>query len=54
MFLQPKRFLQRRDDRDIQAVRAEEIARGIYALARDWTLDRSGDFYKWNGEPHAW
>lgn len=32
----------------------EESARGIKALAEGWTLDRSGDFYKWNGEPHAW
>ena len=32
----------------------EESARGIRALAADWTLERSGDFYKWNGEPHAW
>lgn len=31
-----------------------ESARGIRALAADWTLERSGDFYKWNGEPHAW
>ncbi len=32
----------------------EESARGIVAVTRNWTLDRSGDFYKWNGEPHAW
>jgi len=32
----------------------EDSARGIRTLAEGWTLDRSGDFYKWNGEPHAW
>lgn len=32
----------------------EDSARQIVALAEGWTLDRSGDFYKWNGEEHAW
>jgi len=32
----------------------EESASGIKALAEGWTLETSGDFYKWNGEPHAW
>jgi NAD(P)-dependent dehydrogenase (short-subunit alcohol dehydrogenase family) len=32
----------------------EESAAGVRKLAAEWTLDRSGDFYKWNGEPHAW
>ncbi|KRB82397.1 short-chain dehydrogenase [Sphingomonas sp. Root710] len=32
----------------------EQSAHGICTVARGWTLDRSGDFYKWNGEPHAW
>lgn len=32
----------------------QESAGGIRKLATEWTLDRSGDFYKWNGEPHAW
>lgn len=32
----------------------EESASGIRKLAADWTLDKSGDFYKWNGEEHAW
>ena len=32
----------------------EESARQIVALAEGWTLDKSGDFYKWNGEEHAW
>lgn len=32
----------------------EDSASGIRKLAEGWTLDRSGDFYKWNGEPHAW
>ena len=31
-----------------------ESATGIKVLAERWTIDRSGDFYKWNGEPHAW
>lgn len=31
-----------------------DSASGIRKLAESWTLDRSGDFYKWNGEPHAW
>lgn len=32
----------------------EQSAHGIYTVARGWTLARSGDFYKWNGEPHVW
>jgi NAD(P)-dependent dehydrogenase (short-subunit alcohol dehydrogenase family) len=32
----------------------EESARGIVALAEDWPLSESGEFYKWNGEKHAW
>lgn len=32
----------------------QESAAGIRKLAHDWTLERSGDFYKWNGEPHPW
>lgn len=32
----------------------QESAIGVRKLATEWTLDRSGDFYKWNGEPHAW
>lgn len=32
----------------------QESADGIRRLAEDWTLEKSGDFYKWNGEPHAW
>lgn len=31
-----------------------ESAAGIRKVAADWTLDTSGDFLKWNGEPHAW
>jgi NAD(P)-dependent dehydrogenase (short-subunit alcohol dehydrogenase family) len=31
-----------------------QSAEGIRKLAQGWTLDKSGDFYKWNGEPHAW
>ncbi len=32
----------------------EESAAGIRKVAADWTLDRSGDFLKWNGETHPW
>ena len=32
----------------------EESASAIRKLTAEWTLDRSGDFYKWNGEAHAW
>lgn len=32
----------------------QESAAGIRKVAADWTLDRSGDFLKWNGETHAW
>jgi len=31
-----------------------ESAAGIRKVAADWTLERSGDFLKWNGETHAW
>ena len=32
----------------------QESAEGIYAVTKSWTLDRSGQFLKWNGEPHPW
>lgn len=32
----------------------EESAAGIRKVAADWTLVRSGDFLKWNGETHPW
>ena len=32
----------------------QESASGIRKLASEWTLEHSGDFYKWNGEPHPW
>jgi NAD(P)-dependent dehydrogenase (short-subunit alcohol dehydrogenase family) len=32
----------------------QESAAGVRKLAAEWTLERSGDFYKWNGEPHPW
>lgn len=32
----------------------EESATGVRRLAEGWTLEKSGDFYKWNGEEHAW
>jgi NAD(P)-dependent dehydrogenase (short-subunit alcohol dehydrogenase family) len=31
-----------------------ESARGIYRVASEWTLERSGEFLKWNGETHPW
>lgn len=31
-----------------------ESATGIRNIAANWTLETSGDFLKWNGEPHAW
>lgn len=31
-----------------------ESAEGIRKVAAEWTLDRSGDFLKWNGETHPW
>lgn len=31
-----------------------ESAKGIRDVAAAWTLDRSGDFLKWNGETHPW
>lgn len=32
----------------------QESASGIIQLARGWTIEHSGDFYKWNGEMHPW
>lgn len=32
----------------------EESAGAICKLAAEWPLEKSGDFYKWNGEAHAW
>ncbi len=31
-----------------------ESANGIRQITADWTIERSGDFLKWNGETHAW
>ncbi|MBB4614892.1 SDR family oxidoreductase [Novosphingobium taihuense] len=31
-----------------------ESAAGIRKVAAEWTLETSGDFLQWNGEPHAW
>jgi NAD(P)-dependent dehydrogenase (short-subunit alcohol dehydrogenase family) len=31
-----------------------ESASGIRQITADWTIERSGDFLKWNGETHAW
>lgn len=32
----------------------QESASGIRKLAEAWSIGMSGDFYKWNGEPHSW
>jgi NAD(P)-dependent dehydrogenase (short-subunit alcohol dehydrogenase family) len=32
----------------------QESASALRKLANEWTLDHSGNFYKWNGEPHPW
>lgn len=31
-----------------------ESATGIFKVTAGWTLENTGDFFKWNGEPHAW
>ena len=31
-----------------------ESAEGIRNVAANWMIETSGDFLKWNGEPHAW
>lgn len=32
----------------------QESAAAIVKLTESWPLERSGDFFKWTGEPHAW
>lgn len=32
----------------------QESASGIRQLAEGWTIERTGDFIKWNGETHPW
>lgn len=32
----------------------EESAAAIVKLTQGWTIEKSGDFYKWNGEEHPW
>jgi NAD(P)-dependent dehydrogenase (short-subunit alcohol dehydrogenase family) len=32
----------------------QESASGLRKLAAGWTLEQSGDFYKWNGDVHPW
>jgi NAD(P)-dependent dehydrogenase (short-subunit alcohol dehydrogenase family) len=32
----------------------EESAAGLKKVAAEWQLETSGDFLKWNGEPHPW
>jgi NAD(P)-dependent dehydrogenase (short-subunit alcohol dehydrogenase family) len=35
-------------------ITTEESATGIRKVTAEWSLERSGDFLKWNGETHAW
>jgi len=35
-------------------ITSQESAEGIRKVTQAWTLDRSGDFLKWNGETHPW
>lgn len=35
-------------------ITTEESASGIRKLAANWSIENTGDFFKWNGEPHAW
>jgi NAD(P)-dependent dehydrogenase (short-subunit alcohol dehydrogenase family) len=32
----------------------QESAAGLRKLGAEWTLDQTGAFLKWNGEPHDW
>ena len=32
----------------------QESAAGVRKVAEGWTLERSGDFLKWNGDTHPW
>lgn len=32
----------------------QESATSIMALTDGWTIENTGEFYKWNGEKHAW
>jgi NAD(P)-dependent dehydrogenase (short-subunit alcohol dehydrogenase family) len=32
----------------------QESAAGIRKVTADWTIERSGEFLKWNGEAHPW
>jgi NAD(P)-dependent dehydrogenase (short-subunit alcohol dehydrogenase family) len=32
----------------------EDSAKQVVKLAEGWPLEKSGDFYKWNGEVHPW
>ncbi|WP_295529473.1 SDR family NAD(P)-dependent oxidoreductase [Novosphingobium sp. Chol11] len=32
----------------------EESAASIRTLTAGWTIEETGEFYKWNGEKHAW
>lgn len=32
----------------------QESAKGVCTVAKDWMLERSGEFLQWNGELHAW
>lgn len=32
----------------------QDSAKGVRTLAEGWTLENSGEFYRWNGEKHPW
>lgn len=32
----------------------QESVEGLRRLAAEWTIERTGQFYDWNGEPRAW
>ena len=35
-------------------ITTEESASGVRKLAEEWALEKSGDFYRWNGEQQPW
>jgi hypothetical protein len=35
-------------------ITAHDSAAGIRKLTAAWTIDKSGEFYRWNGEEHPW
>lgn len=35
-------------------ISVEESASGILEVTENWTLDQSGEFFRWDGKPHPW